>query len=293
MEHTAAASRRGAETASSFLVTSRIVALAGLLAMTIPTFVSIARDHWASEYGVHGPIILATGAWLVWRERDMVATSRVELGSALWAIPIVLLSLVWLFSRTFAILSVESFSLYLILVTAATFYLGPAVVRKLWFPLLYLAFLIVPPGSIIDELTQPLKMWISAAAVNVLHAVGYPVANTGAIIQVGQYQLLVADACAGLMSLLSLTAIGLFYNYLSSGNDPKRAAVLLAAIVPMAIFANLIRVVVLVLLTYYAGSQVAQGFMHDMAGLFTFSVALAGMFIADSVYTKLFAKVRR
>lgn len=290
MEHIAAASRHDVGGGSSFRLTSTIVALAGLAAITIPTLIAIARDHWATEYGVHGPIILATGAWLIWRERQMIMAERTELTSPLWVIPIGALSLIWLFTRTFAILSVESLALYLILVTATAIYFGPRVLLRLWFPIFYLAFLIVPPGSIIDVLTQPLKLWISAAAVDMLHAAGYPVANTGAIIQVGQYQLLVADACAGLMSLLSLTAIGLFYNYLSSGNDPKRATVLVLAIIPMAVLANLIRVLALVLLTYYAGSQVAQGFMHDLAGLFTFSVALAGMFLADSIYTKLFAK---
>ncbi|WP_162302009.1 exosortase V [Croceibacterium ferulae] len=292
MENIAAPSQHGVEVASNFRLTSVIVALLGLLAMAVPTMVSIAQDHWATEYGVHGPIILATGAWLIWRERKMISAERRELTSALWAVPVLIFGLVWLFARTFAILSVESLALYFVLLTATIVYLGPQVARKLWFPFLYLAFLIVPPGSLIDELTQPLKMWISAAAVDLLSIVGYPVANTGAIIQVGQYQLLVADACAGLMSLLSLTAIGLFYNYLNSGNDAKRAAVLLTAIIPMAVLANLIRVVALVLLTYHAGSQVAQGFMHDMAGLFTFSVALAGMFLADSVYTKLFVKER-
>jgi exosortase len=146
-----------------------------------------------------------------------------------------------------------------------------------------LAFLIVPPGSIVTELTQPLKIWISLAAVELLYFLDYPVAHSGAIIHIAQYDLLVETACAGLGSLLSLTAISLLYIHLRWDAGVVRSALLMAAVVPIAIFANFVRVLVLVLLTYYGGDQLAQGFAHDFAGLLLFVVAMLGMFAVDKL----------
>jgi exosortase len=270
---------------------SAIFAALGLAAMILPTIVTMAQQHWTTEEGVHGPIILATGLWLIWRERAWLATEARPLAGWLWAVPLAALGAIWVFSRIFGVQSVETGSLYLFLLLLGVVYLGPRAMRRLWFPVVYLAFLIVLPGSLIIDLTQPLKIWISRSAVELLHLVGYPVAHTGAIIQVGQYQLLVATACAGLMSIFSLTAIGLLYVHLNWDSNLKRAAILLLAIVPLAVFANLVRVIMLVLLTYHAGSSVAQGIMHDAAGLITFSVALAGMFAVDALLS-LFLRER-
>lgn len=266
---------------------SAFLAAIGLLAMAAPTFAAIGSQYWTTEDGVHGPIILATGIWLIWREREFIVQKAAPLSGWLWVLPFLALSLVWLFAHVFSMLSVESASLYLIMVLAGVVYLGFGVMRRLWFPILYLGFVIRPPGSVVDELTQPLKIWISGAAVDLLDLMGYPVAHTGAIIQVAQYQLLVADACAGLASLFSLTAIGLLYVHLSWGPNLKRAAVLILAIIPLAIVANLIRVIVLALLTYHAGSKIAQGVMHDMAGIITFAAALAGMLAVDAVMSRV------
>lgn len=264
-----------------------VFAAIGLSAMAAPTLVDVAREHWTTDSGVHGPIIVATGLWLIWRERDWIAAHKATPASSLWIIPFSALCGLWLLSRLFAIISIESAALYLLLVLCGWLYFGSAVMRRLWFPVLYLAFTVVLPASLVDQLTQPLKVWISATAVDVLDLAGYPVAHTGAVIQVGQYQLLVEDACAGLMSLFSLSAIGLFYIYLVAGNDVRRAVILMAAILPMAVLANLVRVVVLALLTYHAGSKVAQGVMHDMAGMLTFAISLAGMFAADAIVARL------
>ena len=260
-----------------------ILAIVGLAAMIVPTVVAMARLYWTTEEGVHGPIILATGIWLIWRERAWLTADAQPMRGWLWLVPLAVLGALWIFARIFGVQSLESGSLYLFLLLLGFVYLGARALRRLWFPALYLAFLIVPPGSLIVDLTQPLKIWISRTAVELLYACGYPVAHTGAIIQVGQYQLLVATACAGLMSIFSLTAIGMLYVHLNWNSDARRAAILMLAIIPLAILANLVRVITIVLLTYYAGSAVAQGFMHEAAGLITFAVALGGMFAADSL----------
>ena len=51
-----------------------------------------------------------------------------------------------------------------------------------------------------------------------LHS-GQPIGGAGVTIQIGQYQLLVAAACSGLNSIISLSAITLFYIYIRHQAD--------------------------------------------------------------------------
>jgi exosortase len=256
--------------------------LLGIAALALPTLLSLARQHWSTEGGGHGPIILATGLWLLWRERGRIAAEAAPL--PFWPIGVltVPLLILYLFGRTFNVLSVESGSLYALLVLLALLYWGPALVRRLWFPIFYLAFLISPPGSLLAEFTQPLKIWISGMAADTLYAFGYPVGQSGATIQIAQYELIVEQACAGLNSLITLVAIGLFYVHLNRSAGLLHSALLVAAIIPIAILANFLRVVGLALLTYHMGDGVAQGFSHDLAGVTTFILAMAGLFAVDS-----------
>ena len=139
----------------------------------------------------------------------------------------------------------------------------------------------------VAAITQPLKIGISETAVSLLHSLGYPIASSGVTIQIANYQLLVAAACAGLNSIISLSAICLFYVYLRHRSDLTAFLIVGALIVPVAIFSNFIRVLVLVLITYYFGEAAAQGFLHDFAGLTLFVVALLAIFGADALFTRM------
>jgi exosortase len=126
--------------------------------------------------------------------------------------------------------------------------------------------------------------------VSLLHAAGYPVASSGVTIQIGQYQLLVAAACAGLSSIVTLTALCLFYVYLRHRSNLIAFLVVALAAIPVAMFSNFVRVIVLVLVTYYLGEAAAQGFLHDFAGLLMFAVALLTIFAIDQLATPLYSR---
>ena len=106
-------------------------------------------------------------------------------------------------------------------------------------------------------------------------------------IQIAQYELLVAAACAGLNSIISLGAICLFYGYLRHRTNFAAFAVIALSVIPIAVFSNFIRVMILILITYYLGESAAQGFLHDFAGLTMFAVALLTVFVIDSMFTRL------
>jgi exosortase B len=151
---------------------------------------------------------------------------------------------------------------------------GTAALKVIWFPLFFMIFMVPLPGLLVAAVTMPMKIAVSFVAELVLYNLGYPIARTGVILQVGQYQLLVADACAGLHTLFTLEALGLLYLNLMRHESLFRNVTLAILIVPISFFANVIRVIVLTLVTYHFGDAAGQGFLHGFAGMVLFLSAL-------------------
>ena len=276
------------------IVTPANVVLAiGLAVLILPTMFQVARDSWSTEQGGHGPLVLATGLWAVWRELKSRDVER-KPGNLILGLLMLGISLgVFVIARITGILEIEAFAMYGALIAGVYVVQGPALVRLIWFPLIYLAFTLPPPDTVVAAVTQPIKIAISSWAVTLLHVIGYPIASSGVTIQIGQYQLLVAAACAGLNSIVTLTALCLFYVYLRHRSNLAAFLVIALAAIPIAIVANFVRVLVLILMTYHLGDAVAQGFMHDFAGLLMFSVALFTIFAVDKVAAPLFSNQER
>jgi exosortase len=165
---------------------------------------------------------------------------------------------------------------------------GRQALRAAWFPVFYLLFMVPLPGTLVDAVTEPLKHWISIIVVDVLHAVGYPIGRTGVMITVGQYELLVADACSGLNSMFSLAALGALFIRLMGRTSRLHTALLVAAIIPIAFAANIVRVIVLILVTFHLGDEAGQGFLHGFAGIMLFVIGLLFLFLLDWILGFIF-----
>jgi exosortase len=138
------------------------------------------------------------------------------------------------------------------------------------------------PASVLDAATQPMKIAVSYVAENVLYNLGYPIARTGVVLHIGNYQLLVANVCAGMHTLISLEGLGLLYLNLVHHDSKLRNVFMAILIVPISFTANVVRVMVLTLVTFYFGDEVGQGFVHGFAGIVLFSVALMLTISADN-----------
>jgi exosortase len=273
-----------------YLTPANLILALGCAVLVIPTMIQVATETWSTEQGGHGPLVFATGLWALWRELKGKQLDW-RPGKLHIGLPLLVFALgLFIVARITGVLEVEAFSMYGALVAGAYLLLGPAVMRTIWFPLVYLAFTLPPPDTVVAAVTQPIKIAISSWAVSLLHVVGYPVASSGVTIQIGQYQLLVAAACAGLNSIVTLTALCLFYVYLRHRSNMMAFVVVSLAAIPVAIISNFVRVLALVLITYHFGDAVAQGFVHDFAGLLMFSVALLTIFGIDQLASPLFTR---
>jgi len=260
--------------------------LFSLLVLLVPTLYGLAGEHWQTDEGSHGPIILAVVAWLTWRNRDaLTEPPRPALLAGCSLLVAGLLFYVLGRSQEIAVFEVGSF----LPVLAGTLLAmrGPKALRALWFPILFLVFFVPLPGLFIDGITATLKQQVSVIAEQVLYTAGYSVARSGVLLHIGPYQLLVADACAGLHSMFSLSALGILFMYLSARTSVVHNAIMLASILPIAFAANVVRVLLLMLITYYFGDAAGQGFLHGATGMLLLVLALVGLFGLDAILVRL------
>jgi exosortase B len=244
----------------------------GLAAMFAPVFAELARTVWSTDEQGHGPIILALVAWLLWQRRKRFATVSAQaepagIGGWLW---LIFGACLYVLGRVQSIQMFEMASIIPLLIGALAATFGWSVVRVAAFPIFFVMFAVPLPGPLVDMLTQPLKQAVSFVAEQMVYWAGYPISRAGVILMVGPYQLLVADACAGLNSMFTLEALGLLYLNVVGHTSRLRNVLLAILIIPMSFTANVIRVTVLVLVTYHFGDEVGQGIVHGAAGMLLF-----------------------
>lgn len=265
----------------------------GWAAMFGPAYHGLATTIWASDAQGHGPIILAVSAWLMWQKREELAALQRRPALATAVVLAIVAVFTYVVGRSQTVWTLEIAAQNLMVLALVLAYFGWPGVRVTWFPMFFLVFMIPWPGEWIDAVTHPLKMAVSTVASSLLYTMNYPVGRTGVILTVGPYQLLVADACSGLNSLFTLEALGLLYMNLMRYQSLARNIALAILIVPISFIANVVRVMILVLVTYHFGDEAGQGFVHSFAGMVLFIVALAIMLVTDHVLGWFFPESRR
>ncbi|OWQ93598.1 exosortase B [Roseateles aquatilis] len=259
----------------------------GLLALYVPTIIDFIHGPWRGDRNSHGPIVLALSAWYFYfQTRRLVGQGEPfqphPAPVAGWSVLVLGLA-VYVLGRSQSLALLEMGSLLPVLLGLALILVGPAIARRYWFAFFLLLFAVPLPASVVDVITQPMKLAASWGAEQLMFALGYPVARAGVILQVGPYQLMVADACAGLNSLFTLEALGLLYMNVVRHESVFRNITLAILIVPISYCSNVIRILILALLTYHLGDDVGQGFMHEFSGMALFLTALMLIVVVDGL----------
>ena len=264
-----------------------LLAAFGFAVMYVPLYWWAANGIWQSDDHAHGALILAVMVWLFWGLRAQIAAVPARpqplVGWLVFAIGLFL----YVVGEVFQI-SILGFGSQPFVVAGMLLLLkGTGATRVAWFALFYFIFMIPLPGIIVDAVTGPLKNWISAIVVEILYRVGYPISRSGVVLTIGQYQMLVADACSGLHSMYSLSALGTLFMYIMARTSRLHNAIMVASILPIAFIANIVRVMILVLITYHFGDEAGQGFLHGTAGMVLMLVALVCFFALDALLARI------
>lgn len=154
---------------------------------------------------------------------------------------------------------------FLVMLTGYLWLLGGvALLRLLSFPLFLLFVLIPLPTMVLQDLSLRLQLLSSRLAATLLHAMGYVVHLRGNILDLGNQQLQVAEACSGMGYLMNGLILGIIFCYFFQRTWWK-AGLLVLAVIPAAVVANASRIASIALLPY-----LAEGFWHMAFGLSIF-----------------------
>ena len=260
-----------------------ICLVAAVVVAFVPTIVKLIAGPWQTEQEGHGPLIIAASVWLAWQCRSKLRAAPIAPAPIMGWIVLLGGLAILILTRSQDVLMIEVASQLPIICGCILLVAGWRVLRILAFPLAFLIFSIPPPGWMMDAFTVPLKAMVSDWVADILYAFDYPVAQNGVMIMIGPYQLMVKDACAGMNSIFALSAIGVFYIHEFVRGSKFRMIILLAAIVPITVAANFVRVLALVLIAYYFGPDAIEGIYHDLTGFALFGVALLMFFTLDVV----------
>jgi exosortase B len=266
--------------------------LLGLIILYVPTLYDLFINLWSSEEQAHGPIIFALAIWLLYRKWPLIrerSTGNISFIFGYFVFFIALL--LYITGRSQQIMLLEIGSVIWMLAAILLIKRGYSALKVMWFPLFFMLFMLPLPGTVVIMLTMPMKMAVSYVTENILFMADYPIARNGVILQIGQYQLLVADACAGLQTVLTLEALGMFYLNVVQHTSVFRNVTLAILIVPISFIANVIRVISLTLITYYLGDEAGQGYLHGFAGMVLFLSALF-LIISTDMLLQFIVKMR-
>jgi exosortase B len=255
-------------------------------ALVAPTLWRLSQWVWPADEQGHGPLVLLVSVFLISRRWPQIRQLRIEpslldrrVAWTLFAFALLMYAL----GRSQAILLAEVGALVILTVSLVLLHWGHRAVRLLAFPLAFLVFMVPLPEALVAAVTAPMKSAVSTVAALLLQQAGQPVARSGVMLTAGPYQLLVADACAGLTTLFTLEALGLLYLHLRGHAQWWRNAFMAVMVVPIAFAANVLRVITLVMVTLWWGDAAGQGFAHDLAGLTLFVAALLLLVAMDSL----------
>jgi len=252
-----------------------------LAALLFATFILAYFPVWqnlisawsrSDEYS-HGFFIIPLAVFIAWRKKDKLSSLPVKPSS--WGLVIAISGiLVYLVSYFAEIVTLASLSLVMVLAGGIIYLYGFGIFRELLFPTFLLLFMIPVPAQIYAKLTIPLQLFVSKTSTWLAAALGLPIYREGNVIHLADRTFEVVQACSGLRSMISLLTLGAVFAYFTLRSNFLRTILFFSAI-PGAIFVNIIRVLLMVLVYHFFTYDLTTGTIHTVFGLVIFLLALA------------------
>lgn len=257
----------------------QIVVLAALIVLLYHRIALKLVSDWYNfpDFG-HGFLIPFFAVFLLWDLRNELRSTPT---SPSWTgVCLVILGLFELLVGVFgADLFLQRTSFVLLIAGLIWTLLGKAMLGRLKFVLFVLLLAIPLPTVVFNQITFPLQLLASRFASDILPSVfNVPVLRDGNIIQLPAMPLEVAEACSGIRSLMSLFTVAVIYGYFLERKTWRRWVLALSAL-PIAVTANVARIVGTGLCVQYWDPDKALGFFHEFSGWLMFLVSLGCLYL--------------
>jgi len=245
--------------------------LLAIIVLSWPILSDLISDWYNDDNYSHGFLIIPISLYLINRKKDQLIfpARKSALGILVFCTGLLGLILGSAASEYFT----TRISFVMLITGLSLYYIGISNFRKIWFAFAFLVFMIPIPAMIYYSATMPMQLFSSKVTNNLLHIIGVNSIQSGNLIYLPNYTLEVTEACSGLRSLMTLMALGALYGYLILEGTIK-PLFLFALTVPIAILANIVRLIFTAIGAYAISTELAEGFLHDLSGMIVFISAL-------------------
>jgi len=261
--------------------TKKIIAISAVVILLsflyFQTFIWLVNSWLSHSYYSHGFLIPLVSGFIFWEKRHQLKQANpfppgilvIALGLALHVIGL-------LSSLNF----LSAISFMVVLSGLVLYFWGNKGLQALLFPICFLIFMI--PFPFLDNIGNWLQSLSVQWSASIIRGMGIPITITGAEIRLEESAFIIGLPCSGMNTLISLLALAALFGYFLRGRFYKKA-VLLAIAIPIAILANLFRIVAVLLIANYYGTETAMSFFHSYSSILLFVVA----FLCLAVFSRL------
>lgn len=227
---------------------------------------------WHNVHGALIPPLVAYFCWVELKEHRGLPRSSSPWGFAL-LVPALALHVIdtgmhtQLLSAVSIVLAIPGLCLLL---------LGVPRTRAMAFPLALLAFALPIPLALTAQLHLVLRHVATFFTARIVALLGVPVYVDGTTLHMSNGAIEIADACSGFSTLYAAVATAVLCAY--AAPSWKRRVLVLVLAAPIAIAANVLRVVLLVFMVRLQGFEVLHTWQHPATGVLTFVLALPLIF---------------
>jgi exosortase len=251
----------------------------GLVALTVGliwaywTGLGEVAERWATDpqYS-HGYLVVVFALVLLWLRRERLA--RVTARPSWWGVP--LLAAGTLLHLAGARLYLDWIDLASLIPSLAGLTLalgGWGVLRWAWPSIAFLGFMLPLPYRLEVAMAYPLQRLATLGSTYLLQTLGLPAVAEGNIIIMDEVRIGVVEACSGLGMVVTFFALTTAYALLLKRRVADKVFIVLSAL-PIALFANLIRITATGVLHATVGTEIADLVFHDLAGWLMMPLAL-------------------
>lgn len=263
-----------------------LVAAAVLLLIYLPVIIDLVKD-WSSDGNYsHGFLIPVISGYLLWRKRQELAALDVtpnKLGIFFILAGIILFVVGNGASEYFTV----RFSLVVTIFGMTLYFFGNNIIRRAWFEILFLVFMIPIPYVLYYSATFPMQLLASKVTGTILNLIGMPAIRQGNMIHLPNQSLEVAEACSGMRSMMSLLALGAIYAYMTQKSLLAKV-ILFVSTIPIAVCGNVFRVFATGIIVYVSDANVTAEPLHSIMGASVFMVAFILLFFFGIILKRIF-----
>lgn len=256
------------------------LALGALIALVVtyhPIFY-YWQYHWfrSDGYYSHGILVPFLALYMVWMRREEIRQAELRPSSGGLAVVLIALALRVLGHLTQSS-TISSLSFLILMYGTVASLLGWSMVRLVWFPILFLGFMMPLPSTVFDEISQPAQEWSTIIANVMLKTIGYETHRVGNVIYIpGGFDLDVGVPCSGFKMLVSMATFAFFFAYYIRVELWRQVLLVILAL-PLALMINGLRIALIGIVGTKFGEEAGYAF-HDWSGYMVLVVAFAVLF---------------